>query len=107
MVACLWLGLTSGLCALPAGAQGATEQIARGDNDHSARSAHEHHQQALLAEPKNYEALWKAALTATGLAELAKRRAAHESFEWIARAPVCGYPDPLCKQQAAALLRKP
>lgn len=110
MVACLWLGLTSGLCALPAGAQGATEHVGRGDKDYDARnaqSADERYQQALIAEPKNCGALWKAALTATDLAELAKGRTAHEPFEWIAKAPVREYPDPLSRQQAAALLRKP
>ena len=80
----LWsIALASGLLAPSAGAQAAKEQIALGDRDNDARNAQsalEHYQQALLAEPKNYEALWKAARAATDIAELAPGRAAQDSL---------------------------
>jgi tetratricopeptide (TPR) repeat protein len=83
IVALLSLALAGGLRPAPSGAQGANEHIALGDRDNDARrpqSALEHYQQALLAEPKNYEALWKAARTATDLAELTRGRAAQDSL---------------------------
>lgn len=83
MVALLSLALPAGLRPASAGAQGAMEHIALGDRDTDARqapSALEHYRLALVAEPKNYEALWKAARTATDLAELAQAPAAQDSL---------------------------
>jgi len=83
MVALLSLAPAVALCPVAAGAQAASEHIALGDRDSDARkaqSALEHYRQALLAEPKNYEALWKAARTATDLAELAQGRATQDSL---------------------------
>ena len=62
------------LGALPASAvaQGASEHIALGDRAHAAMDAPtalQHYEAAIKAEPKNYEALWKATREAVDVGE--------------------------------------
>lgn len=62
------------LGALPARvmAQGAAEHIAMGDREHAAMNAPaalQHYEAAIKAEPKNYEALWKATREAVDVGE--------------------------------------
>ena len=60
--------------AAPAGlsAQSATEHIALGDKDHAAMnapSALRHYEEAIKADPRSYEALWKATREAVDVGE--------------------------------------
>lgn len=60
------------LAAAPARGQGASEHIAAGDRAHSALDAAlalEHYERALVIDPRNYEALWKASRDAVDLGE--------------------------------------
>src|SRR5690242_6959748 len=62
------------LGALPARvmAQGAAEHIAMGDREHAAMDAPaalQHYEAAIKADPKNYEALWKATREAVDVGE--------------------------------------
>jgi tetratricopeptide (TPR) repeat protein len=69
--------------ALSAQAPPGSEQIALGDRDYAerrAQSALEHYKQALLVEPKNYEALWKASRSEVDLAESMSKGAGQEEF---------------------------
>lgn len=53
-------------------AQSATEHVALGDRDHAAMnapSALQHYETAISADPKSYEALWKAAREAVDVGE--------------------------------------
>lgn len=55
-----------------AGAQSAAEHLALGDREYRAMNAEAalaHYEQAVAAEPTNYEALWKASREAIGLGE--------------------------------------
>jgi tetratricopeptide (TPR) repeat protein len=62
------------IALLPAGAaaQSAAEHIALGDRDHAAMNAQgalQHYETAITADPKSYEALWKAAREAVDVGE--------------------------------------
>jgi tetratricopeptide (TPR) repeat protein len=60
------------LAAVPARAQSAAEHIALGDRAHAAMDASgalKHYEAAIAADPKSYEALWKAAREAVDLGE--------------------------------------
>jgi tetratricopeptide (TPR) repeat protein len=62
------------LAALPlrAGAQSASEHIALGDREHAAMNASgalKHYEAAIAADPKSYEALWKATREAVDVGE--------------------------------------
>ena len=62
------------LAVLPAraAAQSAAEHIALGDRDHTAMNAPgalKHYEAAITADPKSYEALWKAAREAVDVGE--------------------------------------
>ena len=61
------------LCvAQAAGAQSAPEHVAAGDRDYAAQNlagAFAHYDAALKADPRSYEALWKASRTAVDLGE--------------------------------------
>ena len=64
--------LTTALAATPAGAQSAAEHIALGDKDHAAMNAPgalQHYETAIKADPKSYEALYKAAREAVDVGE--------------------------------------
>jgi tetratricopeptide (TPR) repeat protein len=76
-------------------AQTVADHIAAGDREQSAlntRAALQHYEAALTADPKSYEALWKAARTAVDLGETAatpeSRRANFQAGEQYARRAV-------------------
>ena len=89
------------LVAAPiAGAQSASEHVAAGDRDYKAlnvASAQRHYEAAIAADPKEYEALWKAARGAVDLGEsesdAAKRKELYKSAELYARRAVEAKPD--------------
>jgi hypothetical protein len=63
------------LFASAVGAQGASEHLSAGDRDHDAMNAPgalKHYEAAMAAEPKNYDALWKAAREAVDVGEASK-----------------------------------
>ncbi|HVT39385.1 MAG TPA: hypothetical protein VHE78_10090 [Gemmatimonadaceae bacterium] len=69
---CSGLALLAPARALSAQGLPVSEQIALGDHDYAERrapSALDHFKQALLVEPKNYEALWKASRSEVDVAE--------------------------------------
>ena len=73
-------------------AQSATEHVAMGDRDHAAlnaASALAHYEAALAADPKSYEAAWKASREAVDLGEFqqdaAQRKALYAKAERYAR----------------------
>jgi tetratricopeptide (TPR) repeat protein len=81
--------------ARTAGAQTVAEHIAAGDREQAAlntSAALQHYQAALTADPKSYEALWKAARTAIDIGETAatpeSRRANFRAGEQYARRAV-------------------
>lgn len=81
--------------ARAAGAQSAAEHIAMGDREHDAMHADaalHHYEEALSADPKNYEALWKASRDAVDLGEAetdaTKRTALYKEAEGFARRAV-------------------
>ena len=58
--------------ALPVAAQSAAEHVALGDREHAAMnapSALRHYEEAMKADPKSYEALWKATREAVDVGE--------------------------------------
>ena len=64
--------LTMAIAPVRATAQSAAEHIALGDKDHAAMNAPgalQHYETALKADPKSYEALWKAAREAVDVGE--------------------------------------
>jgi tetratricopeptide (TPR) repeat protein len=79
-------------------AQTADEQISAGDRAYDARdltTALDRYEKALAAEPKNYEALWKASRTSIDLgfpATAAARNALFSSAEQYARRAVAANP---------------
>jgi tetratricopeptide (TPR) repeat protein len=79
-----FLGLASFVLLAPAAlAQGAAEHIALGDRETTAMNASAalaHYEQAVAAEPQNYEALWKAAREAIGLGEFEQDEAKRAEF---------------------------
>ena len=97
------LGLAAVLAttALPVGAsaQGASEHIAIGDREHAAMnapSALQHYQEALKADPKSYEALWKATREAVDVGEYApqaQRDSLYRAAELYARRAVEANPN--------------
>lgn len=72
-------------------AQSASEHVTAGDRDHAAMRASaalKHYEAAIAAEPKNYDALWKAAREAIDLGEAAgdaERQAHYKNAELYAR----------------------
>src|SRR4051812_13487825 len=85
------------LAALPARAvaQSAAEHIAQGDRDHAAMnasSALKHYEAAIAADPKSYEALWKATREAVDVGEVnasdAERDRLYTAAELYARRAV-------------------
>jgi len=84
------------VCALAptAGAQSVAEQVAAGDREFAARkptAALSHYEAALAADPKSYEALWKAARSAIDAGELeadanARKQAYKKGEEYARRA---------------------
>ena len=71
------------LFARLAGAQGAAEHIALGDQETTtmnATAALAHYEAAVVAEPQSYEALWKAAREAIGLGEFERDEAKRAEF---------------------------
>lgn len=85
--------VTAALALLPglALAQSAGEHVTMGDRDHAAMrapSALKHYEAAIAAEPKNYDALWKAAREAIDVGEAAaeaERQAHYKNAELYAR----------------------
>lgn len=78
-----------------AGAQSAAESVAMGDRDHAANSTAsslKHYEAAIAADPKDFEALWKAARGAVDLGEsqsdAARRKELYRSGEQYARRAV-------------------
>ena len=64
--------LTIAIAPVHATAQSAAEHIALGDKDHTAMNAPgalQHYETAIKADPKSYEALWKAAREAVDVGE--------------------------------------
>ena len=62
----------------------AREQIAQGDHEYEARrvpAALERYRAALLSEPKNYDALWKASRAEVDLAESYGKRSEEHTSE--------------------------
>ncbi len=62
-------------CALvpSAGAQSVAEHVAAGDREYASRkpaAALPHYEAAIAADPKSYEALWKASRAAVDIGEL-------------------------------------
>jgi tetratricopeptide (TPR) repeat protein len=87
------------LCSA-ASAQSAAEHIAAGNKALEARNAQEalkEYSAALALDPKNYEALWRAALTEVDLGEFepneARRKALYQSADQHANAAVAINPD--------------
>ena len=83
IVALLSSTLAGRVLAAPLGSQAAAAHVVLGDREYEARNAAgalEQYRQALLAEPKNYDALWKAARTSTDLAETAPSRATQDAL---------------------------
>ena len=85
------------LCALgpTAGAQTVAERIATGDREYAAlkpSTALPHYEAAAAADPKSYEALWKASRTAIDVGELEAnadaRKQAYKNAEQYARRAV-------------------
>ena len=65
------------------GAQSAADHIALGDKEYVAMhapAAYEHYEAAIKADPKNYEALWKAARSAVDLGEFEKNDETRENY---------------------------
>jgi Tfp pilus assembly protein PilF len=65
------------------GAQSAADHIALGDKEYVAMhapAALEHYEAAIKADPKSYEALWKAARSAVDLGEFEKNDATRENY---------------------------
>jgi tetratricopeptide (TPR) repeat protein len=65
------------------GAQSAADHIALGDKEYVAMhapAAYEHYEAAIKADPKNYEALWKAARSAVDLGEFEKNDETREKY---------------------------
>jgi len=77
-----------------ASAQGAAEQIAIGDREHTAMNAPvalQHYQEAIRIDPKSYEALWKASREAVDVGEFAvqiQRDSLYTAAELYARRAV-------------------
>jgi tetratricopeptide (TPR) repeat protein len=77
LVAAVALAVTPAL-----GAQSARDHIARGDTAYAAgrvQTSIEQYKAALLAEPKNYDALWKASRSAVDIAEALGKGKAQDS----------------------------
>jgi tetratricopeptide (TPR) repeat protein len=77
------------LAALPvrASAQSASEHIALGDRDHAemkAGSALQHYEAAVQADPKSYEALWKATREAVDVGEFSSSGAERDRLYTVA-----------------------
>jgi tetratricopeptide (TPR) repeat protein len=97
----LGLAAVLAITALPvrASAQGASEHIAIGDREHAAMnapSALQHYQEALKADPKSYEALWKATREAVDVGEFApqaQRDSLYTAAELYARRAVEANPN--------------
>ncbi len=77
------------------GAQSVTEHIAAGDREYAAlkpAAALPHYEAAVAADPKSYEALWKASRTAVDVGELESnaeaRKQAYKNAEQYARRAV-------------------
>ena len=71
-VACALALVTFALAPIHLGAQSAAEHVAMGDKDQlamNAPSALHHYEEALKADPKSYEALWKATRAAVDVGE--------------------------------------
>lgn len=88
------------VAAQAAGAQSASEHIAAGDKETAALNAPAaltHYEEAVKAEPTNYEALWKAARTAVDLGEAekdaTKRNTYYKTGEAFARRAVAANPN--------------
>jgi tetratricopeptide (TPR) repeat protein len=80
---CSGLALLAPARVLSAQAPPVTEHIALGDHDYAerrAQSALDHFKQALLVEPKNYEALWKASRSEVDLAESMSKGSGQEAL---------------------------
>src|SRR5689334_15407498 len=77
--------------ASPARAQSAAEHVALGDRDRAAdpASALRHYEAAAAADPNNYDALWKASVSAVDLGEgtpdAERRKALYRQGEQYAR----------------------
>ena len=99
--------LALALCATPAFvvapaalAQSAAEHVATGDRDHAANntaSSLKHYEAAIAADPKDYEALWKAARDAVDLGEsqpdAARKKELYKAGELYARRAVEANPN--------------
>jgi tetratricopeptide (TPR) repeat protein len=84
----------------PAAAQSAADHIALGDQAYTARNdaeALQHYEAAIAADPKSYDALWKASRTVVDLAEFekdaTKRQQWYKSGELYARRAVEANPN--------------
>lgn len=87
------------LPATPALAQSAAEHVAMGDREHASMKpadALKHYEAALAADPKDYEALWKASRDAVDVGEAqtdaARRTQLYKSAELYARRAVAVKP---------------
>ena len=95
-VIALALGVSTLAVTAPvAVAQSATEHVAMGDREHASLNsagALKHYEVALTTEPRNYEALWKAAREAVDLGESqtdeARKKELYRSGEQYARRAV-------------------
>ncbi|MFL5607782.1 MAG: tetratricopeptide repeat protein [Gemmatimonadaceae bacterium] len=71
-VAALGAAITIAMLPARAAGQSAAEHVALGDREHAAMNAPgalKHYEAAIAAEPRNYEALWKAAREAVDVSE--------------------------------------
>jgi tetratricopeptide (TPR) repeat protein len=94
------LCVTAALPASTALAQSAAEHVAMGDREHAAMNAAgalKHYEAAMAADPKDYEALWKAARDAVDLGEAqsdgSRRTQLYKSAELYARRAVEARPN--------------
>lgn len=88
--------------AQTAGAQRAADHVAAGDREYASRkpaAALPHYEAALAADPKSYEALWKASRTAVDMGELeanadARKQTYKKGEEYARRAVEANPADP-------------
>ncbi len=92
--------LMSLLAVSTAGAQSATEQLSAGDKDYAAwnaTSALSHYEKALAADPRSFDALWKASRSAVDIgsysADASKRSSLFSAAEQYARRAIAVVPD--------------
>ena len=84
MIRAAVLGVALALSATVVRAQSVGEHVAAGDRDHvamNAASALKHYEAAIAAEPKNYDALWKASREEVDLGEAAKGDEAKQHYK--------------------------